>query len=302
MKQCRVALSFFFTALTLFLGFGLAQENATQAQGQYVRVSPDLEIYYEEVGTGDPIIFIPGWTDSSYYFRQQLNHFSESYRAISYDPRSQGRSSKTPENNNYVQRGHDLKAFMDALELKDVVLVGHTAGCKDAWAYFRAYGTENVKAFVCIEQSPKFIIEEEGGWGSTLENADLVGYHNAIAYDRLNFTRDLLPQLFANLPDEAEQNAVVDMKLMTPTSVALLLDYDGLVSDYTPEARMIDGKIPVLNVLADFGDYTEAGQAWLAENTPDAEVVVLKGGMFYLHMEFSDRFNAAVDTFLKGVE
>lgn len=275
-----------------------------RTQGKYVRVSPDLEIYYEEAGTGNPIIFIPGWTDSSYLFRQQLDHFSENYHAISYDPRSQGRSSKTPENNNYVQRGHDLKAFMDALDLKDVVLVGSTAGCKNAWAYFRAYGTENVKAFVCVEQSPKFIIAEgeEGGWGSTLENADLVGYHNAVAYDRLNFTRELLPQLFGTLPSEAEQNAVVDMKMMTPTSVALLLDYDGLVSDYTPEARMIDGKIPVLNVLADFGDYTEKGRAWLAHNTPNAEVVVLKGSRFYLHMEFPDKFNAAVDSFFARVE
>ena len=123
-----------------------------------------------------------------------------------------------------------------------------------------------------------------------------------MAYDRLNFTRELLPQLFASLPTEAEQNAVVDMKMMTPTSAALLLDYDGWSSDYTPEARMIDGKIPVLNVLADFEGFTELGQAWLAENTPDAEVVVLKGGLFYLHMEFPDRFNAAVDTFLEGVE
>lgn len=89
---------------------------------------------------------------------------------------------------------------------------------------------------------------------------------------------------------------------MTPTSVALLLDYDGLVSDYSPEARMIDGKIPVLNVLADFGDYTESGQAWLAKNTPNAEVVVLKGGRFFLNMEFPGRFNAAVDSFLEGVD
>lgn len=61
-------------------------------------------------------------------------------------------------------------------------------------------------------------------------------------------------------------------------------------------------EIPVLNVLGEFGNYTELGQAWLAQNTPNAEVVVLKGGRFFLHMEFPDRFNAAVATFLQGIE
>jgi non-heme chloroperoxidase len=88
--------------------------------GQYVRVSPDLELYYEEAGSGTPIIFIPGWAGTTEFFQQQMTHFSKRYRAISYDPRSQGRSSKTLENNHYTQHGADLKAFMDALKLKEV--------------------------------------------------------------------------------------------------------------------------------------------------------------------------------------
>jgi non-heme chloroperoxidase len=302
MKHLRTAHLAFIAALTLSFGFALAQENDAELQGKYVKVSPDLEIYYEEAGSGEPIIFIPGWTGSTYYMQQQVEHFSKNYHALSYDPRSQGRSSKTPENNNYTQHGADLKAFMDALKLKDVVLVGHSSGCKEAHAYFRAYGTDNVKAFVCIDANPKSLVEKEGDWGSELTLPFLRDFHNALAYDRINFTRGFIPSLYTRPPPEAEQERLIDAVLMTPTSVALQLDYDGTVADYSPEARMIDAEIPVLYVLADQEGWTEVGKAWLAKNAPNTEVVVMEGTAHNMHDEFPGKFNAVVDAFLEGIE
>jgi pimeloyl-ACP methyl ester carboxylesterase len=84
-----------------------------------VRVNPDLLIHYEEAGSGTPIVFIPGWSSSTEYSQRQFAHFLKNYRAITFDPRSQGLSSKTLENNRYLQHGADLKAFLDALQLKD---------------------------------------------------------------------------------------------------------------------------------------------------------------------------------------
>ena len=102
--------------------------------GQYIRVSPDLELYYEEAGAGTPIIFIPGWAGTTEFYVHQMSYFAKNYRALTYDPRSQGRSSKTLENNHYAQHGKDLKAFMDALDLQDVTLVALSAGCFDVYA------------------------------------------------------------------------------------------------------------------------------------------------------------------------
>jgi non-heme chloroperoxidase len=287
---------------TLVLG-PLCALCGSASAGQYVRVSPDLELYYEEAGSGTPIIFIPGWTGTTEYLRQQIAHFSKRYRAISYDPRSQGRSSKTLENNNYTQHGADLKAFIDALKLKEVILVGHSWGCHDAYAYFRAYGTENVKAFVCIDQGPKDIIEQEGDWGSVKSAVDLKGFHDGMTYDRLKTTRDFLQSMVTRPLTEEEKNWWVDQLLKTPTSVAVLLNYDGKLADYTAEARMIDGKIPVLNVLADPGWYegwTASGKAWLKKNAPHSEVVAF--GLHLMLWEFPEKFNAAVEAFLEKVK
>jgi len=208
--------------------------------GNYVRVSPDLEIYYEEAGAGRPIIFIPGWTGTTAYLRQQVAHFSKRYRAIVYDPRSQGRTSKTPENNTYTQHGADLKAFMDALKLKDAVLVGHSWGCHDAYAYFRAFGTENVKGYVCLDQSPKDIMEKDGEWGTLRNAVDFKGFYEGIAYNRIKATHEFLQGMVTRPLTEEEKAWKTDELLKTPTSAAVSLMYDGSVADYTPEAKAIE--------------------------------------------------------------
>ncbi len=56
--------------------------------GTYLRISPDLELYFEEAGTGSPIIFIPGWAGTTEFYTHQLAHFAKHYRAITFDPRS----------------------------------------------------------------------------------------------------------------------------------------------------------------------------------------------------------------------
>jgi non-heme chloroperoxidase len=109
----------------------LMSSGTTGFAGQYVRVSADLELYYDE-------IFVTGWTGTNESFiPYQLSHFSQKYHVIAYDPRSHGRSSKTLQGNTYAQHGQDLHAFMDALKLKDAVVVGWSYGCEDVYGYFR---------------------------------------------------------------------------------------------------------------------------------------------------------------------
>lgn len=268
--------------------------------GQYIRVSPDLDIYYEDAGTGTPIIFIPGWIGTSVVFKAQISHFAQNYRTIAYDPRSVGCSSKTLDNNNYTQHGADLKAFIDALTLKDVVLVGHSLGCRDAYSYFRTYGAANVRAFVCIDHPPRTFIEREGDWGDHIFPDSVKAVNDGLNYDRLNFTRELINGMVSRPLTEAEINEFVDELMKAPTHAAIALWLDGNISDYRQEAQLIDGKIPVLYVLSEQKGYTEAARAWLTENLPNTRIEAY--GLHLMFWEFPDRFNAVVDDFLRNIE
>ena len=107
-------------------------------------ITPRLKRYnalLRGAGSGQTIVFVPGWTFSHDVFYRQISYFSKHYHVIAVDPRSQGLSPMTLENNNYDQHGKDLANLIDKLQLKHIILVGWSAGCFDAYAYMRAKGT-----------------------------------------------------------------------------------------------------------------------------------------------------------------
>ena len=168
--------------------------NTQITKRSYIRVSPDLELYYVDAGSGEPIIFIPGWCGTTeFYERYQIPHFSKNYRVLSFDPRSQGRSSKTLENNNYLQHGKDLKAFLDALNLNDVSLAALSAGCLDICAYLRTYGTENLKSLIFMDYMPKPIAVEKGDWAEFSNAMEVGEFINAVVYNFRDLLRNFVP-------------------------------------------------------------------------------------------------------------
>lgn len=245
------------------------------------------------------MIFITGWTGVNEAFAQdQFPHFSKKYRVLAYDPRAQGRSSKTLEGHTYLQHGKDLRAFMETLKLKDPIVVGWSNGCTDVYGYFRTYGTDNIKAFVCIDQSPKQHRAQKGDWGDFSEVSEVGGFINGAAYDRPALMNEFLPTMLKRKITPEEVNWSLDQVRKTPNYVAVLLAADGSFADYTPEAAMIDGKIPVLNFVSEA--QAESAKAWLAKNAPRSKIVVL--GNHWMFHEFPDKFNAALDVFLAEIK
>ena len=281
-----------------FLSMVLLIVFCNASAGEYVRINPDLELYYVEAGTGTPMIFIPGWCGTTEFFEKyQIPHFSKNYRVISYDPRSQGRSSKTLENNNYTQHGKDLRAFMETLELKDVILVGHSAGCHDIYAYLREYGTDNVKSCIFIDYMPRPIAAEKDDWAEFSDAMEVGDFINAIIYDFRGLLTAFIPTFIQRKMTKEEFDWIFDEILKTPTYAAALSAVDVSFADYTAEAQMIDGNIPVLNVVSEWREgWAESAQTLLAKNAPNSEIFVL--GKHLMFFEFPKEFNAEVDAFL----
>ncbi len=107
------------------------------ANGSYFEIEPGVELYYEVSGKGPPLVFVPGWTFSTEFFKHQITRFSKTHCVVSFDPRSQGRSSLTPQGNDYETQGADLCKLIDHLNLKEPVLVGWSAGSLTLWSAVR---------------------------------------------------------------------------------------------------------------------------------------------------------------------
>ena len=266
--------------------------------GQYIQVSPDLELYYEVAGKGTPLIFIPGWAGTTEFYAHQMDYFAKNYHVLTYDPRSQGRSSKTLENNHYTQHGKDLKAFIEALNLKDVILVGLSWGCLDIYAYLRSFGSDNIKACIFIDEMPKAVAAQTGDWADFADMSEATDFINAVVYDFRGLIREFIPTMMKREMGQDELDWALDQLSKTPNYVSALLAVDASFADYTEEAKMIDGKTAVLNVLSE--DQAKAAKVWLEKNAPHSEVVVL--GKHLMLFEFPDQFNAAIDAFLERVK
>ena len=143
--------------LSAALVAGMTALGSAALAGEYLEVAPGIEIYYEAVGEGPPLVLVPGWTFTTKVFEHQFARFSKTNRVISFDPRSQGRSTVTLEGNNYTTQGADLAKLLDHLDVKNPVLLGWSFGCLTTWQYVRDHGTEGIGGHVCIDLIQFFV-------------------------------------------------------------------------------------------------------------------------------------------------
>jgi pimeloyl-ACP methyl ester carboxylesterase len=294
MNKTQRILAVLCTAMA-FLALSSAPSHASPRTGKYVTVDggSGVSLYYEESGSGDPVVFVPGWTMTVPYFDRQLEYFSgsKSTRFIVFDPRAHGRSSKTLEGANYVQHARDLKAFIDKLGLKHVVLGGWSWGMDTVYAYISMYGTDNIRAIVDIDQTPNPLASGEGAW----TDGDIVAvksFFDAFVGDRAGATRAFLPTMFTTPLSQDELRWMQSETMQTPDIVAALLYYDGWMFDSTDLVRKL--KVPQLYIVSEGN--AAAARSFLSRNSPDAELAPLGGhAMFYDH---APAFNARLASFL----
>ncbi len=264
---------------------------------QYVQLSDELTIHYVSKGEGRPLIFIPGWTMTVEAFSRNLEPLSEQFQVLAYDPRSQGKSARLQSGNDYTQHGQDLAAFIAALGLKDVVLIGWSTGVLTSYAYFEQFGCDNVSAFVSIDMSPKPVKDAESDWGIDLQQNVRRVQASVTAPDHSNVARKFASHIFLTEPaDETFVEDIVARSLNTPPHVAALLLADGNLCNYSTIAKEVASQLPVLQVVSEHASH--AARSWIEANTPDAELLALGAHMMF--WEYPDEFNGAVADFLNA--
>jgi pimeloyl-ACP methyl ester carboxylesterase len=156
--------------------------------------SGNIDLYYEDHGTGKPVILIHGWPLSGSSWEKQLPVLLDAgYRVITYDRRGFGDSSKPTSGYNYDTLAEDLHKLVTNLDLRDFVLVGFSMGGGEVARYLGKYGTERVSKAVFMSAIQPFLLKTrdnpEGVDGSVFE-----GIKKAIIADRPAF----LSEFFAN--------------------------------------------------------------------------------------------------------
>lgn len=148
-------------------------------------------IYYKDWGSGQPVIFSHGWPlDADAWDPQMFFLASNGYRVIAHDRRGHGRSNQPWNGNDMDTYADDLATLIDALELHDMVLVGHSTGGGEVARYMGRHGTGRVAKAVLISAVPPLMLKTDGNpQGSPMEVFD--GLRSAYLADRSQFYIDL---------------------------------------------------------------------------------------------------------------
>ena len=116
-----------------------------------ITTSDGTVIYYKDWGSGQPVVFSHGWPLNADAWDDQLFHVAANgFRAIAHDRRGHGRSSQPWEGNNLDTYADDLAELIEALDLRDVILVGHSTGGGEIVRYIGRHGNERVAKAVLV--------------------------------------------------------------------------------------------------------------------------------------------------------
>jgi non-heme chloroperoxidase len=124
--------------------------------------SAPIEVYYEDHGSGTPVVLIHGYPLSGRAWEKQVPVLLEDgRRVITYDRRGFGKSSQPAGGYDYDTFAADLNALMEALDLRDAVLVGHSMGTGEVTRYLSKYGSARVAKGVLISPIPPFLLQTD---------------------------------------------------------------------------------------------------------------------------------------------
>ncbi len=264
-----------------------------------------IEIFYKDLGRGQPVVFSHGWPLSADAWEGQMVYLLErGYRVIAHDRRGHGRSTQSFENNTMDQYADDLAQLIEQLDLKDVILVGHSTGGGEVTRYVGRHGTSRVAKVVLVGAVPPLMLKtEKNPGGLPMEVFD--GIRKATFDNRSQFFKDIVVPFYGYNRDGAKlSEGIRDSFWLQGMMGGLKAQLDSIKqfseSDFTEDLKKID--VPTLIVHGDDDQVVPIGASGLlsAKLAPKAELKVYAGADHGLTQTHQDKFNADLLAFIKA--
>jgi len=263
----------------------------------------DIEIHYNDHGTGRPVVLIHGYPlDGNSWERQERELLAAGYRCISYDRRGFGRSSQPTVGYDYDTFAADLSALLEHRDLRDVVLCGFSMGTGEVTRYLSTYGSARVSKAVLIGVIPPFLLKTEdnpeGVDGHVFEDLKA-----AIAKDRYAFFKNFLDNFYNvdvlgpdRISDQAWQASFTVAVGSSP--YASYACVDTWLTDFREDLPKIDVPTLVMHGTEDRTLPFEATAARLSELIADVTVVPVEGGPHNIGWTHPEEVNTALLDFV----
>lgn len=214
-----------------------------------IKTKDGTEIYYKDWGEGPVVTFSHGWPLCSDAWDGQMLFLAQhGFRAVAHDRRGHGRSSQASEGNDMNGYADDLAAVIDALNLKDVTLVGHSTGGGEVARYIGRHGTKRVARAVLIAAVPPLLVKTPSNpEGLPIKVFD--DLRSGLARDESQFYKEFaVPFYGANRPGAKVSQGILDQFWLWSMQAGLKNSYESIKAfsetDQTEDLKKFD--VPTL--------------------------------------------------------
>jgi non-heme chloroperoxidase len=256
--------------------------------------SADIELYYEDHGSGQPVVLIHGYPlDGTSWEKQTAVLLDAGKRVITYDRRGFGRSSKPMDGHDYDTYAADLSALVSALDLQDAVLVGFSMGTGEVVRYISRYGSHRVAKAVFIGALQPFMLKTDENPSGAMSQTDVDDFLDTIKADRYAFFTGFLQNFYktdenlgTRISEEALRNSWQLAANMSPyTSVWAVATW---FTDWRADIDKIDVPALIMHGTGDVNVPIDVTSRLLAKMLPSATYIEIEGaphGMLWTHGE-----------------
>jgi non-heme chloroperoxidase len=263
----------------------------------------DIELYYEDHGTGRPVVLIHGYPLNGHSWeRQERVLLAAGYRVITYDRRGFGQSSQPTIGYDYDTFAADLKVLFEHLDLNDAVLVGFSMGSGEVTRYLGTYGSARVRKAALLGAIPPFLLKTidnpEGVDGAVFE-----GLKAAIVADRYAYFTDFFNNFYnvdelggTRISDEAYQASFTVAVGASPYATYACVDT--WLTDFRADLPKIDVPTLVVHGTADRILPFSVTAERLPALIKDVRLVRVEGGPHNIAWTHPEEVNEALLGFL----
>ena len=272
-----------------------------------ISVKDGTRIYYKDWGKGPVVTFSHGWPLSSDAWDGQMLFLAQNgFRAVAHDRRGHGRSSQPSSGNDMDGYADDLAAVIEALDLKEATLVGHSTGGGEVARYIGRHGTKRVAGAVLLAAVPPIMLKSAANpEGLPMEVFD--NLRSGLTKDRSQFYEDLAPMFYgANRPGAKVPQGTLDQFWLWSMQAGLKNAYESIKAfsetDFTEDLKKFDVPTLVLHGEDDQIVPVKDSAKKSAKIIKGAKEIYYPGAPHGLTATHQDQVNAALLEFLKKTQ